>query len=213
MGRIIGWLRGLPLWGKVVLAMLVLGGVVAPFTSPPAKKTEVAAVATTTTRKVTTTSSGPTSTTRRSTTTTAQVTTTKKPTTTTGKKAVSATTIKENARCQAVPQPTIAWIANGLTVTGGGSLRFVRAVKSKDFNSIYFVTADLQGSGLEGKSDLATWVVNRLDGDSRVTYSVDAVAKEFSDWGDGGKTDSHFSMSDDGAQESQGCTKAIAKAS
>jgi hypothetical protein len=39
-------------------------------------------------------------------------------------------------------------------------------------------------------------------------YAVDEVAKEFSDWGDGGQTDAGFSINDDGAQEARACSEA-----
>ena len=70
---------------------------------------------------------------------------------------------------------------------------------------MYFVSGDLDGEGLDGPDDIGTWVKS---GPLRVgrglILSVDNVAKEFSAWGDAGKT---ISMSDDGAQESIDCVK------
>ena len=108
------------------------------------------------------------------------------------------------AHCQNVPKAVVKAIRTGLTVEGGGSLRSVQAVKSKDFKSVYFVSADIEGPGLEGTDDVATWATNRLKVGGLI-YSVNEVAKEFSDWGDGGETDAQFSMDDHGAEESQVC--------
>jgi hypothetical protein len=107
-----------------------------------------------------------------------------------------------SSRCQEAQPALVSAISTGLDT--GLSLRNAKVVKSNDFDNAYFFAADLQGSGLEGPSDVALWVTNRLDGTGSV-YAVDAVANEFSDWGDGRTTDSHFSSSDDGADEAKAC--------
>lgn len=111
------------------------------------------------------------------------------------------------SRCEPVDNVLIGAIGEGLTVDGGGSLRNVQAVQSGDFESAYFVVADLQGEGLEGANDIGIWVTNDLAAPTSI-YAVDEMAKEFSDWGDGGQTDAGFSTSDDGAQEAKECVEA-----
>lgn len=113
-------------------------------------------------------------------------------------------------RCLNVPRSVVRAIATGLKVTGGGTLRFAQAVKSGDFSRVYFVSADLQGSGLEGTDDVGTWAINRLRLGGLI-LTVDSVSEEFSDWGHGDTTDAQLSMSDDGAELSQECVAAIAK--
>lgn len=108
--------------------------------------------------------------------------------------------------CERAPRALVDQISVGLTVTGGGTLRAVRAVRSSDFERAYFVSAEIQGDGLEGDDEIATWATNRLDGTGLV-YAVDGVASEFSDWGEGGQTDAGFSLSDDGADESRACVE------
>ncbi len=93
-------------------------------------------------------------------------------------------------------------ISSGLKIGGGGTIRGAQAVRSTDFERVWFVSADLQGSGLEGKTDIATWATNDLNGAGAI-YSVDAVAAEFSDWG----RPPSMSMSDDGAQASAQCAR------
>jgi hypothetical protein len=99
-------------------------------------------------------------------------------------------------------------IESGLTVTGGGSLKNARAVRSQDFKRVYFVSAEIDGPGLEGSGDIGTWAKS---GPLRVgrglILAVDSVANEFSDWGDGRTTDAQLSMSNNGAEESQKCVE------
>lgn len=114
---------------------------------------------------------------------------------------------KENTRCKPVNGALVSAISEGPTVDGVGGLRNAQAVQSDDFESAYFVAADLQGEGLEGANDIGVWVTNDLQAPSSV-YAVDEVAKEFSDWGDGGQTEAGFSINDDGAQEARGCAEA-----
>jgi hypothetical protein len=107
-----------------------------------------------------------------------------------------------------VPKALVEAIATGLIVPGGGMLRQAQAVKSGDFDDVYFVSAEIDAAGLEGLGDIGTWAKSgplRVGGGS--IYSVDGVAKEFSDWGDGGKTDAQLSMEDDGAAASQECVQ------
>jgi hypothetical protein len=111
-------------------------------------------------------------------------------------------------RCENVPPGLVQGIATGLTVGGGGTLTNAKAVKSNDFERVYFISADIDGPGLEGPDDIGTWAKSgplRVGGG--LILSVDAVAKEFSDWGDGGSTDAMLSMDDDGAEESKECVE------
>jgi hypothetical protein len=105
------------------------------------------------------------------------------------------------SRCNPASAALLSRIEQGLTVYGGGSLANGQTVKSRDFESVYFVAADIQGEGVE----VGVWATNSLT--SGLTYSVNALAKEFSDWGDGGATDARLSMSDDGAAEAEACVR------
>ena len=113
-------------------------------------------------------------------------------------------------RCLNVPPALVNAIRSGVTAQGGASLRYAQAVKSADFSSLYFVSADIQAAGLEGSDDVATWATNRLRVGGLI-YSVDAVANKYSDWADGYQTNAMLTMIDDGAELSQECVKAVAK--
>ena len=101
-----------------------------------------------------------------------------------------------------VDDALVSTIGEELTVDGGGSLRNAQAVRSSNFEQARFVTADIEGRGLEGREDIGIWVTNDLEAPGSV-HAVDEVGKEFSDWGDGGQTDARFSVNDDGAQEAR----------
>jgi len=110
---------------------------------------------------------------------------------------------EQASRCQSVPAQLTQAIEQGLTITGGGLLGEASAVKSNDFESVYFVAAMLRGEGM-GDDAIGLWATNDLDGNGMI-YAVDAIANEFSDWADGRATDAAFSVSDDGAQEAIDC--------
>jgi hypothetical protein len=67
---------------------------------------------------------------------------------------------------------------------------------------VWFVAADLQGPGLAAREDIGVWATNRL-GTAGVTFSGNAVAREFSNWGSG----PGFHLSDDGLIQAESCTR------
>jgi len=106
-----------------------------------------------------------------------------------------------------VSQAMLSNIASGLTVSGGGSLRDGWAVKSNDFNSLYFIAAEIDGPGLEGNGEIGLWATNRLEPGQGLILSVDSFAKEFSVWPHGDTTDSNITQFDDGADEAKMCVR------
>jgi hypothetical protein len=79
-------------------------------------------------------------------------------------------------RCERVSNAVLNAIAEGLTVTGSGTLRNGYAVKSKDFSKVYMVAADIQGVGMEGDGEIGVWATNSLDGTGLI-LAVDGLAK------------------------------------
>jgi hypothetical protein len=112
---------------------------------------------------------------------------------------------QEETRCVSVDRSLVEAIATGLTVSGGGTLRDAYAVKSDDFQKVYFVSAEIDGPGIEGDGDVGTWATNSLEAGGGLILAVDGIANEMSDWADGRKTDAAFSLSDDGVDESRAC--------
>jgi hypothetical protein len=107
-------------------------------------------------------------------------------------------------RCERVSSAVLNAIAEGLTVSGSGTLRNGYAVKSKDFSKVYMVAADIQGVGMEGDGEIGVWATNSLDGTGLI-LAVDGLAKEFSDWGDGDTTNANITQSSDGVAEAKEC--------
>lgn len=107
--------------------------------------------------------------------------------------------------CLNVPTHKVDQIEAGLTVQGGGSLRRAETVRSAAHRSVYFVSADVEGPGLEGPGHLATWAATELDDRGGSVLAVSGQAKEFSEWPDGDQTDARTTMSDPGVREAQDC--------
>ena len=95
--------------------------------------------------------------------------------------AANAPSTADTAECQATPESATS-IAEGLTVTGGGSLRNAFAVPLPPGQGfLYVVAAEIDGSGIEGDGDIGTWAVGELGGGP--IFAVNALAQEFSEWG------------------------------
>lgn len=117
----------------------------------------------------------------------------------------------ELSRCLPVSKSVKAGIADGLTVTGGGKLGRAAAVRSEDFEKVWYVSAVIRGSGL-GDDTIGTWATN---GDptkpevSGLIIAADSIAREFSDWGEAAQEGSPAAevrgLENDGAQESRDC--------
>jgi len=92
-------------------------------------------------------------------------------------------------RCIIPDQPVIDWIELGLYPDDGTHLRHVWAVKSDDFENVWFVAADLEGPGMEGDGEIAIWATNALASDGKpqpdgggFVWWANHMAEEFADW-------------------------------
>jgi hypothetical protein len=122
---------------------------------------------------------------------------------TSGIKTTQNNSAKDLSRCLNVPANIVANINEGFN-TEGLSIQKAKAVKSKDFGSVYFISGDIQGPGLEGNDEIATFATNKLDSPG-IYLSVDNIAKEFSVFPDASTTDAKATMKDDGALLSRDC--------
>jgi hypothetical protein len=107
-------------------------------------------------------------------------------------------------RCVVVSQKKLNRIADLLTVSGGGSLVNGHAVKSNDFESLWFIAATINGPQM-GSNTIGIWATNTLEAVTGGIFSVDSFAEEFSDWVVGSTTDANITQNDDGAQEAAQC--------
>lgn len=108
--------------------------------------------------------------------------------------------------CLEVPQNIVDWIEKGLTANGEAKLVNAQAVKSNNFEKVYFVSAEFTGPGFN--NEVGTWSTNNIE-DEALVLSVNAMAKEFTDWfhGDREGAQFHVTMAYDGGYESQECLK------
>ncbi len=111
------------------------------------------------------------------------------------------------SRCVTVSPAFVAALTDSLDVTGGGSLRGTRAVRSRDFERLWFVAADIHGPGLEGSGPIAVWVANiepTSATPSGSVFAADAQARAFSDWASA-PSSMAVSSRDDGFGEAKAC--------
>lgn len=104
-------------------------------------------------------------------------------------------------RCGRASSALVSAIESGLTVNGGGSLTDAYIVHSDDFENAHFVAAKIEGEGIADA--VGVWSTNDPAGGGSI-FSADALAEEFSDWGNG----PGFRPSDDGFSEARDCAAA-----
>jgi hypothetical protein len=80
-----------------------------------------------------------------------------------------------------------------------------QAVESEDHEDVYFVSAEVYGEGIE-TGTIGTWATTSLGG-AEAIYSVDDVARDYSDMRDGTE-EADLSMDDHGVAESRDCVDA-----
>lgn len=112
-------------------------------------------------------------------------------------------------RCIVPPASALDWIALGLYPEDGTELSDTWAVRSDDFENVWFVASDLDGPGMDGPDEIALWATSALDedgqhapGDGGVVLSVNGIAAEFSDWPEAGD---RATDADDGAEDALDC--------
>ena len=113
--------------------------------------------------------------------------------------------------CVPVPADVVAALEEGFN-TPGTSLRNAYAVKSDDLANAWYISGDLEGPGLDGDDEIATWAKGGdLVVGGGLLLASNEVAKEFSDWGTdaqpGSPAADAASMNNHGAQESQECVR------
>ncbi|XLQ19897.1 MAG: hypothetical protein ACKUBY_04920 [Candidatus Moraniibacteriota bacterium] len=104
--------------------------------------------------------------------------------------------------CEDVSDSVLQKIESGLK-NGEVTLHNGQVVKSNDFKSVYFVSANLKNPELDIE-DIATFSINQLNNDGMI-FSINSIASDFFVWPSGSTTESNIKMSDDGARESQEC--------
>lgn len=119
----------------------------------------------------------------------------------------------EGSRCLPVSGALKKGIGEGLTVAGRGKLGKGAAVRSEDFEKVWYVSAVIRGPGM-GSDTVGTWATNADPSGppSGLIIAADSIAREFSDWGaaaqEGSPAAEVRGLENDGAQESRDCLDA-----
>lgn len=100
--------------------------------------------------------------------------------------------IERPSNCIQLPQSVIEAIASG-EEEGVGMVPVVGyAIKSPDFNNVYFMAIEFEATGV--KNQVGVWARNGIE--TGLILSVDGFAKEFTVWPDASKTDAQISGAD-----------------
>ena len=113
-------------------------------------------------------------------------------------------TLPASPRCQVIDPALVETIASGSKIPGY-RLDHARAVKSNDFERIYFISAEVSGPGLQ--KAVGTWASNRVEPGGGLIWAVDDVARSSTTWPKPGGAET-MSMGDDGAELSRECVNA-----
>lgn len=112
-----------------------------------------------------------------------------------------------SSRCVPASNAQLEAIRLGIKgVSEQNDIKTAWAVKSSDYENVWFVTAKIYGPGMEDGTGPGLWIISGdPENPSSGAFSVDGFAKEFSDRGTGETLGFDFSMFDDGAQEALLC--------
>jgi hypothetical protein len=108
-------------------------------------------------------------------------------------------------RCVQLSSAQLQFIRAGVTGRQDKFLpKLAWAVQSKELPQVWFVAAYLFGQGKDFLGP-AVWAINGELDQPGPTYSVDPIAKDYSNFEDGSKADPKLDMSRDGAKEAAAC--------
>ena len=110
-------------------------------------------------------------------------------------------------RCTDVPRALVHRIASRLTAEE--TLRNAHAVRARDRAGVWFISAEIDGPGLEGARDIGTWAkLGPPAVDAGKILAVDSVfAQQLSGWTRGDLTYAYLTMDDDSAEKSHDCVE------
>lgn len=115
------------------------------------------------------------------------------------------------ANCEPVSLAVERHITSALIVYGDGYIRGARAVRIEEGLDSWYVAADIQAPGLEGRDNIAVWVVGSLSKPG-LLFSADGMAYEFSGMGyHGGGDNTWLPEYDKKVRAAERCTEAALK--
>ena len=107
-----------------------------------------------------------------------------------------------SSECIEVSREKMNTIASGEQTGVGMIPNKAFAVKSPDFNNVYFVALDFSAPGIDNV--IGVWATNNL-GNEGIILAADFVAQEFTVWPWGSVTDAKISPSDPFIEKAKEC--------
>ena len=102
------------------------------------------------------------------------------------------------SRVEPASEKQIKYISGGIKKETNAEIGEVYVVKSNDFDNVYFCATRLSGPGISNDC-IGVWSISGDKNNPGMIFSVNGIAKQFSDYPDGSKTQANIKMSDDGA--------------
>jgi len=102
------------------------------------------------------------------------------------------------SRVESASEKQIEKIKFGIKKETNAEIGKIFVVKSNDFEKVYFIATRLSGPGISDDC-IGVWAISGDKNDPGMIFSVNGIAKEFSDYPAGNKTTTNVTMSDDGA--------------
>ena len=100
-------------------------------------------------------------------------------------KAPTPTVAKIASRCVPASVQQIANIRDGIKSTApSNDIEKLFYVKSNDFDSVYMVSGNITGAGINPGDAIGVWAISGTPDNPGLTLSVDGFAKSFSPWPD-----------------------------
>jgi len=101
-------------------------------------------------------------------------------------------------RVEPASEKQIEYISRGIKKETNAEIGKVYVVKSNDYENVYFCATRLSGPGISNDC-IGVWSISGDKNNPGMIFSVNGIAKEFSDYPDGSKTQANITMSGDGA--------------
>jgi len=116
-----------------------------------------------------------------------------------------ATEIK-SSRCIPASKEQLEAIRAGIKdIAESNDIKSGWAVKSNDFEKVWFVAVKIYGPGMENGTGPGLWAISGDINNPGMILAVDGFAKEFSSYPDASKTDAAITPTDDGAKDALLC--------
>lgn len=119
------------------------------------------------------------------------------------------TPIEKPTRCIPASIAQINVIQSGIKdIQNSNNIQTAWAVKSNDYENVWFIAAQIVGPGIEPGQVIGLWATSGNPDNPGMILSANPFAVEFSSYPDGSRTDAQISQFDDGAQEALLCASA-----